>query len=73
MPSRSRIVLTALPKADWWQNALLSPPLTVAALSLRPWLPRAWADRLDYGKERRPVKTVVIPEGAISTMRGLET
>ena len=65
--------LTALPKADWWQNALLSRPLTVAALSLRPWLPQAWADRLDYGKERRPAKTVVTTKGLLGTMRGLET
>jgi len=52
--------LTALPTKNWWQNALLSPPLTTAALSLRPWLPRVWAERLDYdGKERRPAKPVV--------------
>ena len=55
--------LSALPRADWWQNAWLSAPLTTAALSLRPWLPKAWADRLDYGgKERRPAKTVVKAE-----------
>jgi membrane protein required for colicin V production len=52
--------LTTLPKKDWWQNALTSPALTAAALSLRPWLPQAWADRLDYGLgERRPAKPVV--------------
>ncbi|HEX5863042.1 MAG TPA: CvpA family protein [Casimicrobiaceae bacterium] len=52
--------LTTLPKKDWWQNALTSPTLTTAALSLRPWLPKAWADRLDYGPgERRPAKPVV--------------
>ena len=52
--------LTTLPKKDWWQNALTSPALTAAALSLRPWLPKAWADRLDYGPgERRPAKPVV--------------
>jgi membrane protein required for colicin V production len=52
--------LTTLPKKDWWQNALTSPALTAAALSLRPWLPKAWADRLDYGRgERRPAKPVV--------------
>lgn len=52
--------LTALPKSDWWQNALTSPPLVAGALSLRPWLPKAWADRLDYGRrERRPAKQVV--------------
>src|SRR5262249_28622010 len=52
--------LTALPAKDWWQNALLSRQLTTAALGLRPWLPKAWAERLDYnGKERRPAKPVV--------------
>jgi membrane protein required for colicin V production len=40
--------LTALPKQDWWQNALLGRPLAEAALALRPWLPRAWAERLDF-------------------------
>jgi membrane protein required for colicin V production len=52
--------LTTLPTKDWWQNAMLSPIFTTAALSLRPWLPKVWAERLDYGgKERRPVKPVV--------------
>ncbi len=52
--------VTTLPKSDWWQNAATSPPLAAAALSLRPWLPKAWADRLDYGRrERRPAKQVV--------------
>ena len=51
--------LTALPAKDWWQNAWLSGPFTVAALSLRPWLPKPWAERLDYsGKEHRPAKPV---------------
>jgi membrane protein required for colicin V production len=52
--------LTTLPKSDWWQNATTSPALVAGALSLRPWLPKAWADRLDYGpRERRPAKQVV--------------
>jgi membrane protein required for colicin V production len=52
--------VTSLPKKDWWQNAVTSPALTAAALSLRPWLPKVWADRLDYGPgERRPAKPVV--------------
>ena len=51
--------LTKLPKSDWWQNALTSQALVTGALSLRPWLPKAWADRLDYGRERRPAKQVV--------------
>jgi len=40
--------VTALPKRDWWQNSLLGQPLAEIALSLRPYLPRAWADRLDF-------------------------
>ena len=52
--------VTAAPRMDWWQNALTSRPLTTAALALRPWLPKAWADHLDYGpRERRPAKAVV--------------
>lgn len=51
--------LTALPAKDWWQNAWSSPPFMMAALSLRPWLPKPWAERLDYGsKQRRPAKPV---------------
>ena len=44
---------TSLPRQDWWQNALSAPPLVAAALSLRPWLPKAWANRLDYGAGAR--------------------
>jgi membrane protein required for colicin V production len=46
--------LTPLPAKDWWQNAKLSPILVTAALSLKPWLPKAWAEQLDYGKGRQP-------------------
>ena len=45
--------LTALPRNDWWQNALLGPPLVAAALSLRHWLPQAWAEQLDYSAAGR--------------------
>ena len=45
--------LTTLPRQDWWQNAALAPPLAAAALSLAPWLPPAWAERLDYSREGR--------------------
>jgi membrane protein required for colicin V production len=45
--------LTSLPRQDWWQNAALAPPLAAAAMSLVPWLPSAWADRLDYSREGR--------------------
>jgi membrane protein required for colicin V production len=53
--------VTALPRSDWWQNALWSPAFVAGALSLRPWLPKLWADNLDYGRrERPPGKSVVI-------------
>lgn len=41
--------LTAFPHQDWWQRSVLAPPLVTAALSLRPWLPKPFAERLDYG------------------------
>lgn len=44
---------TSLPRQDWWQNAALAPPLTAFAMSFVPWLPPAWADRLDYSREGR--------------------
>jgi membrane protein required for colicin V production len=43
--------VTDLPKSDWWQDAAFAPALVAGALSLRPWLPKGWSDRLDY---RRP-------------------
>ena len=45
--------ITSLPRQDWWQNAALAPALVAAALSLSPWLPKAWATRLDYSREGR--------------------
>ena len=45
--------LTTLPRLNWWQNAALAPPLAVAALSLKPWLPPEWAERLDYSRDGR--------------------
>lgn len=45
--------LTDLPRLEWWQNSALAPPLTVAALSMKPWLPPEWAGRLDYSREGR--------------------
>jgi len=51
--------LTKAPRTDWWQNSRMSRPLKVAALALRPWLPKAWAERLDYdGREHRPAPAV---------------
>lgn len=39
---------STLPERDWWQNSWLAPPFETAALSLKPWLPPAWAERLRY-------------------------
>jgi len=53
--------VTALPRTDWWQNSVWSPAFVAGALSLRPWLPKLWADNLDYGRrERPPAKRVVM-------------
>jgi membrane protein required for colicin V production len=40
--------VTTLPKRDWWQNSTLGQPLAEAALAFKPYLPRAWAARLDF-------------------------
>jgi len=45
--------LTTLPREDWWQNAALARPLVAVATYLAPWLPREWAERLDYSREGR--------------------
>src|SRR6185369_1230085 len=45
--------LTTLPRQESWQNAALAPPLVVAAMSLAPWLPSVWVDRLDYSRAGR--------------------
>ena len=40
--------VTGWAQRDWWQNAFLAPSLASAALALRPWLPHAWSERLDF-------------------------
>lgn len=40
--------VSGLAQRDWWQNAFLAPSLASSALAMRPWLPRAWSERLDY-------------------------
>jgi membrane protein required for colicin V production len=51
--------LTSLPRQDWWQNAALAPPLVAAALSLAPWLPSVWSERLDYSRQGRTLPKAV--------------
>jgi hypothetical protein len=46
--------LTALPRADWWQNSALAPPFVAAAQALKPWLPERWAERLDFSRDGAP-------------------
>jgi hypothetical protein len=39
---------------------MFAPALVDAALSMRPWLPQAWAEQLAFPRpERKPAKTVV--------------
>jgi len=45
--------ITTLPRQEWWQNAALAPPVVAAATTLAQWLPKAWAERLDYSAEGR--------------------
>ena len=45
--------VTTLPKQDWWQNSTFGLPLADAALALKPYLPKAWADRLDFSPPGR--------------------
>jgi membrane protein required for colicin V production len=52
--------LTQLPRADWWQGSLMAGPLTAFALLAAAYLPRAWADALDFsgpGRRARPGET----------------
>ena len=55
--------VTTLPKQDWWQNSLLGRSLAEAALALKPWLPRAWAERLDFSA---PGTTFAVWNGPIA-------
>jgi membrane protein required for colicin V production len=40
--------LTALPKATWWQDSSLAPPLETAVIAAKPWLPPEVAKRIRY-------------------------
>lgn len=40
--------MTALPKAAWWREAWLAPPLETAAIAAKPWLPAEVAKRIRY-------------------------
>ena len=40
--------MTPLPKADWWRDAILSPPLETAVIAAKPWLPADAAKRIRF-------------------------
>jgi membrane protein required for colicin V production len=40
--------LTALPRERFWREAKLAAPLETAAIAVKPYLPRAVADRVRY-------------------------
>ena len=40
--------MTPLPKAEWWREAVLAPPLETAVLAARPWLPAELAKRVRF-------------------------
>ncbi|MFA4970437.1 MAG: CvpA family protein [Sulfuritalea sp.] len=40
--------MTPLPKADWWREATLAPPLETAVIAAKPWLPAEAAKRIRF-------------------------
>ncbi|MDO6385145.1 MULTISPECIES: CvpA family protein [unclassified Uliginosibacterium] len=40
--------MSSLPKEQWWRGSTFAPPLEVAVLAVKPWLPRDLADRIKY-------------------------
>jgi membrane protein required for colicin V production len=40
--------MTSLPKAVWWRDAVLAPPLETAVIAAKPWLPAEVAKRIRY-------------------------
>jgi membrane protein required for colicin V production len=39
---------TTLPKEPFWREAALTGPLETAVVAMKPYLPRAWADKVKY-------------------------
>ncbi|MCK9379583.1 MAG: CvpA family protein [Sulfuritalea sp.] len=40
--------MTSLPRADWWHDAMLAPPLEIAVIAAKPWLPADAAKRIRF-------------------------
>jgi membrane protein required for colicin V production len=56
--------LTPVPRSDWWQSAVLVPPLVAAVSALRPHLPVELANRLDYSPGGVPPKVAPVEKHA---------
>jgi membrane protein required for colicin V production len=52
--------VTTLPARDWWQNSTFGRPLADAALSFKPYLPRAWAERLDFSPDGKTGRSMSV-------------
>jgi len=46
--------IVGLAQRDWWQNSMLVGPFERAAVALAPWLPPAWAGRLQFRDGNAP-------------------
>lgn len=40
--------MTSLPRAAWWQESMLAPPLETVVVAAKPWMPAAMAKRIKY-------------------------
>lgn len=40
--------MTSLPRASWWQESIMAPPLETAVMAAKPWMPAAMAKRIKY-------------------------
>ncbi|MDQ7989649.1 MAG: CvpA family protein [Candidatus Dactylopiibacterium sp.] len=40
--------LSDLPQKPWWREAVFAPPLVMAVLAAKPWLPPELAERIRY-------------------------
>ena len=40
--------MTDLPKAPWWREAVLAPPLETVVIAMKAWLPADVAKRIRY-------------------------
>lgn len=40
--------MTSLPRTDWWRDSMLAPPLEIAVIAAKPWLPADAAKRIRF-------------------------